>query len=77
MFRRRFRTWAAVSYRFAFWCGSFHYIRIRGRQATRAEAPILVAASHSSFCDTLVIYLDGPPSSVAKADAANYPLIGS
>lgn len=73
----RFRNWAATSYRFAFWAGSFHYIRMRGRQATRAEAPILVAASHSTFADTLVIYLKGPPASVAKAEAASYPLIGS
>lgn len=73
----RFRNWAATSYRFAFWAGSFHYIRMLGRQATRAEAPILVAASHSTFADTLVIYLKGPPASVAKAEAAAYPLIGS
>lgn len=75
--RRRFRNWAATAYRFAFWAGSFHYIRMRGRQATREEAPILVAASHSTFADTLVIYLKGPPASVAKAEAASYPLIGS
>lgn len=71
------RNLAATSYRFMFWAGSFHYLKYTGKQATRAEAPILVAASHSTFVDTIVIYFNGPPSCVAKAEAASFPLIGS
>lgn len=74
---RKFRNLAATSYRFVFWAGSFHYLKYKGKQATRAEAPILVAASHSTFVDTIVIYLKGPPASVAKAEAASFPIIGS
>lgn len=71
------RNLAATSYRFMFWAGSFHYLKYTGKQATRAEAPILVAASHSTFVDTIVIYFNGPPSCVAKAEAASFPFIGS
>ena len=36
-----------------FWSAGFR-IRLKGRQASRAEAPILVGAPHSSFLEALV-----------------------
>jgi lysophosphatidylcholine acyltransferase/lyso-PAF acetyltransferase len=41
-------------------------LRVKGRQATVREAPILVLAPHSSFYDTLVGFFLGSPSIVAK-----------
>ena len=39
-----------------FWCAGFR-VRLIGRQATRAEAPILVGAPHSSFLEALLIVM--------------------
>ena len=41
-----------------FWSAGFR-ISIKGQQASRAEAPILVGAPHSSFLEALIIYMCG------------------
>jgi len=41
-----------------FWAAGFR-ISIKGQQASRAEAPILVGAPHSSFLEALIIYMCG------------------
>lgn len=41
-----------------FWAAGFR-ISIKGKQASRAEAPILVGAPHSSFLEALIIYMCG------------------
>ncbi|XP_052900645.1 lysophosphatidylcholine acyltransferase-like isoform X2 [Anopheles moucheti] len=41
-------------------------ITIRGRQASRAEAPVLVVSPHSSFLDAVIIYLTGLSSPLVR-----------
>lgn len=60
-----------------FFFGSFHNVKIIGRQASSKEAPILVLAPHSSFFDSISVVLFGPPSVLAKAEIASLPLLGS
>lgn len=57
--------------------GSFHHVKITGRQATSKEAPILVLAPHSSFFDSISVILFGPPSVLAKGETESLPLLGS
>lgn len=57
--------------------GSFHRVKITGRQATSKEAPILALAPHSSFFDSIAVVLFGPPSVLAKVETASLPFLGS
>lgn len=57
--------------------GTFHWVKIIGKRASAKEAPIIVVAPHSSFFDSLVAVLFGPPSVVAKAETACLPFFGS
>ncbi|XP_035917961.1 lysophosphatidylcholine acyltransferase isoform X2 [Anopheles stephensi] len=41
-------------------------ITIRGRQASRTEAPVLVVSPHSSFLDAVIIYLTGLSSPLVR-----------
>lgn len=57
--------------------GSFYRVKVTGRPATSKEAPILVLAPHSSFFDSIIVVLFGPPSVLAKAETASLPFLGS
>lgn len=57
-------------------CFGFHKIKKNGVRAKRSEAPIFVAAPHSSFFDAWVFFVLGLPSSVSKDANAKIPLIG-
>ncbi|XP_039438291.1 lysophosphatidylcholine acyltransferase isoform X2 [Culex pipiens pallens] len=46
-------------------------ITIRGRQARRADAPVLVVSPHSSFLDAVIIYLTGLASPLVRNADAN------
>jgi len=46
-------VWNSTGY-FAFWCLGFR-VRIKGTQAPRSEAPVIIVAPHSSFLDICVI----------------------
>lgn len=50
---------------------------IKGRQATRSEAPILVIAPHSTFFDGGIIYVTGFPSIIVRRESGANPYIGS
>lgn len=52
-------------------------IIVRGRQATRAEAPILVVAPHSTFMDGGIVYITGFPSIIVRRESGLNPFIGS
>ena len=71
------RKLTALAWRGMFWAGSFHYIKFKGKQATSKEAPVLVLGPHSSFVDLVLIYLNGTPTGVAKAEMSRIPIIGS
>ncbi|XP_065084772.1 lysophosphatidylcholine acyltransferase isoform X2 [Ochlerotatus camptorhynchus] len=46
-------------------------IAIRGRKATRSEAPVLVVSPHSSFLDAVIIYLTGLTCPLVRNADAN------
>jgi len=58
-----------------FFCG-FHHVQVKGRQCSRKEAPVLVAAPHSSFFDAIVIFCSGFPIFVNREENRAYPWIG-
>lgn len=74
---RCFQVLASWTMRGMFFFGSFHRIKISGRQVSSKEAPILVLAPHSSFFDSIAVIAFGPPSVLAKAETAFLPFFGS
>ncbi|KAF5303945.1 hypothetical protein FQA39_LY01730 [Lamprigera yunnana] len=55
--------------------GGLHMV-IKGRQASRSEAPILVIAPHSTFFDGGIIYVTGFPSIIIRRESGANPYIG-
>ncbi|XP_067004235.2 lysophosphatidylcholine acyltransferase isoform X2 [Anabrus simplex] len=51
-------------------------ITVKGRQATRREAPILVVAPHSTFLDASITYVTGFPSIIVRRESGLNPFIG-
>lgn len=56
--RRKLMDWYSAFGMLILWAAGFR-IKVKGRQASRAEAPILVGAPHSSFLEALIIYMCG------------------
>lgn len=50
---------------------------VKGKQADRKEAPILVIAPHSTFLDGGIIYATGFPSIIVRRESGTNPYIGS
>lgn len=50
---------------------------VKGKQASRSEAPILVIAPHSTFLDGGIIYATGFPSIIVRRESGTNPYIGS
>ncbi|XP_038662674.1 lysophosphatidylcholine acyltransferase 2 isoform X1 [Scyliorhinus canicula] len=59
-----------------FFCVGFIQIKVTGKKATVAEAPILVVAPHSTFFDAVVNIVAEMPSIVSRAENADIPLFG-
>ena len=57
-------------------CFGFHRIRKNGVRARIDEAPIFVAAPHSSFFDAWIFFVLGLPGSVSRDENRQIPLIG-
>ncbi|XP_014225661.1 lysophosphatidylcholine acyltransferase [Trichogramma pretiosum] len=74
--RRELRTLVCSVMRVFFICGGFCHVRVKGRQATNKEAPILALAPHSTFFDSLPVIVLGGPSIVAKAEVSRLPFFG-
>lgn len=70
------REWICVLGRSAYYAGGMH-IRVKGRQAARAEAPILVIAPHSTFLDAVIVYVAGFPSIIVRRESGMNPWLGS
>ncbi|XP_066141595.1 lysophosphatidylcholine acyltransferase isoform X2 [Euwallacea fornicatus] len=51
--------------------GGMHFT-IKGRQASRDEAPILVAAPHSTFLDAGLVYVTGFPSTIVRTESVSF-----
>ena len=53
------------------------YVRVKGKQVTAAEAPVLCIAPHSSFFDAGFIYFTNSfPSPVARWEHRKVPVLG-
>ncbi|NXE53440.1 PCAT2 acyltransferase, partial [Casuarius casuarius] len=52
-------------------------VKVKGKIASPLEAPIFVAAPHSSFFDAVVSALTGMPSMVSRAENLSAPLFGT
>ncbi|XP_016052705.1 PREDICTED: lysophosphatidylcholine acyltransferase 2B-like [Miniopterus natalensis] len=51
-------------------------VKVKGKKATRAEAPIFVAAPHSTFFDAVACVVAGLPSVVSASQNARIPVAG-
>ncbi|KAL0271512.1 UNVERIFIED_CONTAM: hypothetical protein PYX00_008584 [Menopon gallinae] len=59
-----------------FVAGGFHWVTVKGKQATPKEAPVLAVAPHSSYSDALAVIYLGAPSVVAKGEIGQIPFFG-
>lgn len=50
---------------------------VKGKQASKKEAPILVAAPHSTFLDGGIVYVTGFPSTICRRESGANQHIGS
>ncbi|XP_033352987.1 lysophosphatidylcholine acyltransferase isoform X2 [Bombus vosnesenskii] len=73
--RRKIVPWLCFMGRLTYQAGGMRII-VRGRQATRAEAPILVVAPHSTFMDGGIVYITGFPSIIVRRESGLNPFIG-
>ena len=55
----------------------FHWIKVKGRRADIAEAPILIIGPHTSFFDVALEFVAGLPSPVAGREQGSIPVLGS
>ncbi|XP_041663970.1 lysophosphatidylcholine acyltransferase 1 isoform X2 [Cheilinus undulatus] len=61
----------------AMWfCGGFHWIKVKGQQAKPSEAPILTVAPHSSYFDAIPVTMT-MCSIVAKLESRSIPVWGT
>lgn len=61
----------------AMWfCGGFHWIKVKGERAPPSEAPILTAAPHSTYFDAIPVTMT-MCSIVAKLESASIPVWGT
>lgn len=59
-----------------YYAGGMRYL-VRGKQAPRHEAPILVIAPHSTFFDAGICYVTGLPSIIVRRESGLHPFMGS
>ncbi|NXD76083.1 PCAT2 acyltransferase, partial [Halcyon senegalensis] len=52
-------------------------VKVKGKIASLLEAPIFVAAPHSSFFDAIISALTGMPSIVSRAENLSTPVFGT
>ena len=68
--------WLCFLGRWTYQAGGMKIV-VRGKQASRAEAPILVVAPHSTFIDGGIVYVTGFPSIIVRRESGLNPFIGS
>lgn len=69
--------WGAGPQPSALFLLGFLRIRVRGQRATRLQAPVLVAAPHSTFFDPIVLLPCDLPKVVSRAENLSVPVIGA
>ncbi|MFT7814676.1 lysophospholipid acyltransferase LPCAT4 isoform X2 [Arapaima gigas] len=55
----------------------FVWVKVKGHQAGRKEAPLLAVAPHSSFLDMLILCVTGLPTVVSRSENTSLPVIGA
>uniref|UniRef100_A0A1B6CA35 Phospholipid/glycerol acyltransferase domain-containing protein n=1 Tax=Clastoptera arizonana TaxID=38151 RepID=A0A1B6CA35_9HEMI len=55
----------------------FHWLHVKGKLATKDEAPVIVTSPHSTFFDILPVVYMGAPSPVTRVENLSIPLFGS
>ncbi|XP_046824005.1 lysophosphatidylcholine acyltransferase isoform X2 [Vespa crabro] len=73
--RRKIVPWLCFLGRLTYQAGGMRII-VRGKQASRAEAPILVVAPHSTFIDGGIVYVTGFPSIIVRRESGLNPFTG-
>ncbi|XP_031826103.1 lysophosphatidylcholine acyltransferase isoform X2 [Nomia melanderi] len=73
--RRKIVPWLCFMGRLTYQAGGMRIV-VRGRQASRSEAPILVVAPHSTFMDGGIVYITGFPSIIVRRESGLNPFIG-
>ncbi|XP_046736090.1 lysophosphatidylcholine acyltransferase isoform X2 [Diprion similis] len=73
--RSKIIPWLCFLGRLTYQAGGMRII-VRGKQATRGEAPILVVAPHSTFIDGGIVYVTGFPSIIVRRESGLNPFIG-
>ncbi|NXX14854.1 PCAT2 acyltransferase, partial [Podargus strigoides] len=74
--RRMIKTTLSRLIRAAFFVMGFQ-VKVKGKIASLPEAPIFVAAPHSSFFDAIICALTGMPSIVSRAENLSSPVFGT
>lgn len=74
--RRMVQTTLSSLTRAAYFVMGFQ-VKVKGKVASLLEAPIFVAAPHSSFFDGIICALTGMPSIVSRAENLSTPIFGS
>ncbi|XP_015609933.1 lysophosphatidylcholine acyltransferase isoform X2 [Cephus cinctus] len=73
--RRKIIPWLCFLGRLTYQAGGMRIV-VRGKQASRMEAPILVVAPHSTFIDGGIVYVTGFPSIIVRRESGLNPFIG-
>lgn len=73
--RRKVKELIAWIMRLTYQAGGMSVV-VRGKQASRKEAPILVIAPHSTFLDAVIVYVTGFPSIIVRTESGNNPWLG-
>ena len=73
---RKVVPWLCFLGRLTYQAGGMKIV-VRGKQASRAEAPILVVAPHSTFIDGGIVYVTGFPSIIVRRESGLNPFLGS
>ncbi|XP_066591509.1 lysophosphatidylcholine acyltransferase isoform X2 [Prorops nasuta] len=73
--RRKIVPWLCFLGRLTYQAGGMRIV-VRGKQASRVEAPILVVAPHSTFMDGGIVYVTGFPSIIVRRESGLNPFIG-
>ncbi|NXP50175.1 PCAT2 acyltransferase, partial [Heliornis fulica] len=74
--RRMIKTTLSCLTRTLFFIMGFQ-VKVKGKVASLLEAPIFVAAPHSSFFDAIISALTGMPSVVSRAENLSTPVFGT
>uniref|UniRef100_A0A8C3RE18 Lysophosphatidylcholine acyltransferase 2 n=1 Tax=Cyanoderma ruficeps TaxID=181631 RepID=A0A8C3RE18_9PASS len=74
--RRMIQTTLSSLTRMAYFVMGFQ-VKVKGKVASLPEAPIFVAAPHSSFFDAIICALTGMPSIVSRAENLSTPVFGT